>query len=61
LTDEFEAVRNATVSFFHTLTPDEWLRSGRANKNPMTVRAAAWIIVGHEMHHRQIFKEKYLL
>jgi uncharacterized damage-inducible protein DinB len=60
LIDEFEIVRHATISLFANLTSEEWLRSGRANKNLMSVRAAAWIIVGHEMHHRQILQEKYL-
>jgi hypothetical protein len=35
------------------------LRCGVANKNEVTVRALAYIIAGHELHHRRILEEKY--
>jgi len=34
-------------------------RRGIANKNEVTVRALAWIIAGHDLHHRQILEERY--
>ena len=30
-----------------------------ANKSEVSVRALAYIIAGHELHHRRILKEKY--
>ena len=36
------------------------LQSGVANGNVMSVRAAAYHIAGHEMHHVNIIKELYL-
>ena len=61
LADEFEAVRRATVALFDPLTPDELLRRGTASDNPVSVRALAWIIAGHELHHREILATRYLV
>jgi hypothetical protein len=36
-----------------------WARRGLANKNEVSVRALAYIIAGHELHHRRILEEKY--
>lgn len=60
LVDEFEAVRRATIAFFDALTPDELQRRGTASDNPVSVRALAWIIAGHEVHHCEILKTRYL-
>jgi hypothetical protein len=35
-------------------------RSGTANKNKMTVRAILFMIAGHEKHHINVIKERYL-
>jgi hypothetical protein len=59
LADEYAAVRRASVAFFGALTPEEWLRGGVASSNVVTVRALAWIAAGHELHHRQILRERY--
>ena len=60
LCDEFEAVRAATVAFFSNLDAEEWGRRGVANNNGMSVRAAAWIIAGHELHHVDVVRTRYL-
>jgi len=60
LIDEFAAVRQATVWLFRTLSADAWMRRGIASDNPISVRAIAYIIAGHELHHRRILREKYL-
>jgi hypothetical protein len=36
------------------------MRRGVASDNPVSVRAIAYIIAGHELHHRRILQEKYL-
>jgi DinB superfamily len=59
LVEEFKTVRAATLSLFHNLRPGDWTRSGIANKNEITVRALAYIIAGHELHHRNILEERY--
>jgi uncharacterized damage-inducible protein DinB len=60
LLEEFETVRAATVTLFRNLDVAAWNRRGVANNNEITVRAAAYIIAGHELHHRGILNEKYL-
>lgn len=58
--DEFAAIRSATISFFRNLPAEAWLRKGIASDNPFTVRALAYVITGHLVHHRSILETRYL-
>lgn len=60
LIEDYIAVRRGTLSLFRNLDPVAWTRRGVANKNEVTVRALAFIIAGHELHHRRMMEEKYL-
>lgn len=60
LIEEFVCIRRATVLLFRQLSPEAWLRRGTASNNPVSVRAIAYIIAGHELHHRRVLQEKYL-
>ena len=60
LIEDYIAVRRATVSLFRNLDEAAWSRRGVANKNEVTVQALAYIIAGHELHHRRVLEEKYL-
>ena len=57
---EYDAVRAATVALFDTFDEAELSRRGTANGGPATVRALLYIIPGHERHHLQIIRERYL-
>jgi hypothetical protein len=59
LIEDFISVRRATLSLFRNLDEAAWARRGVANKNEVSVRALAYIIAGHEFHHRKILEEKY--
>lgn len=59
LVEEFKTIRAATLTLFRNLRPDDWTRRGIANKNEITVRALAYIIAGHELHHRNVLEERY--
>jgi hypothetical protein len=59
--EDFIAVRRATMSLFCNLDEAAWTRRGIANKSEVTVRALAYIIAGHEVHHRRILEEKYFV
>ncbi len=59
LVEEFIAVRRATISLLRNLDEAAWVQRGLANKNEVSVRALAYIIAGHELHHRRILEEKY--
>ncbi len=60
LIEDYIAVRRATDSLFRNLDEAAWTRRGVANKLEITVRALAYVIAGHELHHRRILEEKYL-
>src|SRR5712672_4807018 len=59
LIEDYIAVRRATVSLLRNLDEAAWSRRGIANKNEVSVRGLAYIIAGHELHHRRILEEKY--
>ena len=60
LLDEFAHVREGHLAFFRHLSPEAWLRKGAANANPISVRALAFVMVGHPRHHLAVFQERYL-
>ena len=60
LLDDLKTLRAATISLFRGFEDAAWDRSGIASKNPVTVRALAYIVAGHEHHHLKIVKERYL-
>lgn len=60
LIEEFEALRRANILFFEHLSEDSWDREGIASGHPVTVRALAYIIAGHELHHMNVLEERYL-
>ncbi|MEO6588254.1 MAG: DinB family protein [Pyrinomonadaceae bacterium] len=60
LTKEFELVRRSNISFFKHLKDEDFLRTGTASGSPVSVRALAYIMVGHVSHHATILRERYL-
>ncbi len=60
LLDEFHVVRQGTVALFKGLPAEAVTRTGTANDNPVSVRAIAWIVAGHERHHMKIVRENYV-
>ena len=59
LGEEFAHIRNSSIALFRSLGKEAWQRRGTANKNEVTVRALAFIIAGHELHHRLILEDRY--
>lgn len=58
---ELQAVRSSTIHLFEHMPPEAWLRSGKVGESGyLSVRSLAFIIAGHEMHHREIVRERYL-
>lgn len=56
---EYSAVRMATLTLFNNLEEDALLRSGRVDNFRLSVRAALYILAGHEWHHLESIKENY--
>lgn len=57
---EYAAVRAATLQLVDSLEPAAWTRRGVASGHPVSARALAYIIAGHDRHHQNILREKYL-
>ena len=57
---QYKAVRKANLLLFKTLSAKEWKRIGKANNVIYSARVMAWLIAGHELHHINILKERYL-
>jgi hypothetical protein len=60
LAAELEAVRQSTIFLFRHLDEQAWTRRGVANNAEVSVRALAYIIAGHELHHRDVLSTHYL-
>lgn len=60
LLEEFVAIRNATIQLLSHFDREAGERRGTANDKQISARALAYIIVGHELHHRRVLQEKYL-
>lgn len=60
LVREFEYIRKSSIALLQHLPEEAWLRSGVASENEVSVRALAYIIAGHELHHLKILSERYL-
>jgi hypothetical protein len=60
LVTEWGSVRSATVPLFRHLPEAAWTRTGTANNALISVRAIAWVIIGHTEHHMGVIRERYL-
>lgn len=61
LIEEFKAVRKSTLLLFETFDEQTLLVLGNSDRSTMSVRALGYLIVGHQMHHINVVKEKYLV
>ena len=60
LLNEMKVVRESSIALFKSF-PDEVLeRTGVASNNKMSVRALGYLFSGHQIHHLNIVKERYL-
>lgn len=58
--DEFVALRKSNLKMFGNFSEEMWTRRGIANKNEVTVRAVAYVLAGHALHHLNVIRERYL-
>lgn len=59
LLDEAAHIRATTVTLFAQLDEAAWQRAGIASDVSINVRALAWLIAGHELHHQRSLREVY--
>ncbi|MED1785393.1 DinB family protein [Brevibacillus fortis] len=60
LLEEYKAIRASIVAQVRGISPEAWVRTGLANGNKLSARTLAYVIAGHEAHHCNILKERYL-
>jgi len=60
LLDEMSVVRKSTIQLFKSFSDEDLQRVGVGSDREMSVRAAGFIIAGHQNHHLKIIQERYL-
>ncbi|MDB5138523.1 MAG: damage-inducible protein DinB [Mucilaginibacter sp.] len=60
IANEFKTIRESSIYLFKSMNEEQLTQKGIASGNPVSVRALAYMIAGHEMHHIKILKERYL-
>lgn len=60
LLNDFENVRTATLSFIRSLSEEQLQLTGKAWKFELTIEDFLRSIAGHEQHHLDVVREKYL-
>ena len=60
LLEEYQAVRQNFIVLLKSLSETDLKFVGNANGSNLSARAAAFIILGHELWHIKIIKERYL-
>jgi len=58
--EDLTATRRATLALLRSLPADAWTRTGTASGNPVSARAVAYTLLGHERHHVRVLRERYL-
>ena len=58
--EEFSANRMNSIALLKSLSEENLAFVGNANGGDLTARAAAFMVLGHDMHHTNIIKERYL-
>jgi len=58
--EEYKALRASTIFLFKNFNSDQMDRVGTASNHPISPLALGFITAGHEVHHINIIKERYL-
>lgn len=57
---EYAIVRKSTIALLNSFTEEMFMYRGTAGKSTMTVRSVGYLMLGHEIHHVNTIKERYL-
>ena len=60
LIEEFQLNRLLSIAFYTKLNKEQLAQIGNANGNQISVETIARLVVGHNIHHLNIIKERYL-
>jgi hypothetical protein len=57
---EFSTVRGGSILLFQSLEDSWYTNTGTIDGNNISVRAIGYIMSGHQLHHLEVIKSKYL-
>lgn len=60
LLDEMNTLRKSTIQLYKSFSEEALLRIGVASGNEISVRALGYLFSGHQIHHLNVVKERYL-
>jgi uncharacterized damage-inducible protein DinB len=60
LVQEYQAIRESSLLLFKTFPEDRLMFRGTASGQGISLAALGFIICGHQKHHRNILRERYL-
>jgi hypothetical protein len=60
LLQEWTWIRKANISMFENFSSEMLTRVGEASGWPISVMAIGFVMAGHELHHQEVFRERYL-
>ena len=58
--EEYRAIRKSSLLLFKSFPEDRLHWKGTASGHPMSLGALGFIICGHQKHHRNILRSRYL-
>lgn len=60
LLEECTLIRKCTIKMFENFTDAMLQREGTASGWPISVLSLGFVICGHEQHHQNVFRERYM-
>ncbi|QNL22849.1 DinB family protein [Hyphobacterium sp. CCMP332] len=60
LIKRYDFLRRNTIHLCNEIKKEDYSKFGNANGNDISIDALVFVIAGHEKHHRNVIKEKYL-
>ncbi|MGB5361331.1 DinB family protein [Eudoraea sp.] len=60
LIENYRTIRKSTIALFEKFSDETLKKVGIASESPMSVAALGFICCGHQRHHRNILRERYL-
>jgi len=58
--ENYRTIRKSTIALFEKFSDKTLKRAGIASDSPMSVAALGFICCGHQKHHRNVLRERYL-
>ncbi len=58
--EEYQAIRTSSLLLFRSLPEERLSWRGTASDQPVSVGAIGFIICGHQKHHRNVLRARYL-